>query len=117
MPIDLAQVDWFYVVVLAVFVFVATGIGNLLSFGRHGIGAVLSAVAFAARRRGCAGRTCRPDCSAAATQPDHRHHAACDTAVGLHPTVVLMFSPLQVGNEVLSHSGRSAAIQASGIVA
>ena len=48
MPIDLAQVDWFYVVVLAVFAFVATYVGNLLSFGRHGIGAVLSAVLFAA---------------------------------------------------------------------
>jgi 1,4-dihydroxy-2-naphthoate octaprenyltransferase len=47
MPIDLAQVDWFYVVLLAVFAFVATYIGNLLSFGRHGIGAVLSAVLFA----------------------------------------------------------------------
>ena len=48
MPIDLAQVDWFYVVVLAVFAFVATYIGNLISFGRLGIGAVLSAALFAA---------------------------------------------------------------------
>jgi hypothetical protein len=48
MPIDLAQVDWLYVVVLAVFVFVATGIGNLLSFGHRGYGAMLSAVLFAA---------------------------------------------------------------------
>ncbi|MBI2716030.1 MAG: hypothetical protein HYX37_16480 [Rhizobiales bacterium] len=48
MPIELAEVDWLYVVLLAVFAFVATYIGNLLSFGRHGIGAVLSAVAFAA---------------------------------------------------------------------
>ena len=48
MPFDLAQVDWFYVVLLAVFAFVATYVGNLLSFGRHGIGAVLSAVLFAA---------------------------------------------------------------------
>ena len=44
-------------------------------------------------------------------------HAACDITVGLRPTTVLMFSPLQVGTNVLSHSGRSAAMQASGIVA
>jgi 1,4-dihydroxy-2-naphthoate octaprenyltransferase len=48
MPIELAEVDWLYVVVLAVFAFVATYVGNLLSFGRHGIGAILSAVLFAA---------------------------------------------------------------------
>jgi hypothetical protein len=47
MPIDLAEVDWIYVVLLAVFVFVATGIGNLLSFGHRGYGATLSAVLFA----------------------------------------------------------------------
>ena len=35
MPIDLATVDWLYVVVLALFVFVATLIANVLSFGRH----------------------------------------------------------------------------------
>ncbi|MBI3703388.1 MAG: hypothetical protein HY244_05950 [Rhizobiales bacterium] len=46
MPIDLAQVDWFYAVLLAVFVFIAAYVGNLLSFGRHGMGAVLSAVLF-----------------------------------------------------------------------
>ena len=48
MPIDLAQVDWFYVAVLAVFVFVATGIGNLLSFNHRGIASFLSAAAFVA---------------------------------------------------------------------
>ncbi len=48
MPIDLAQVDWLYVVLLAVFAYLATLIGNLLSFGHRGISAVLSAVAFAA---------------------------------------------------------------------
>lgn len=48
MPIDLATVDWLYVVVLALFVFVATLIANVLSFGRHMLGAVLSAVLFAA---------------------------------------------------------------------
>jgi hypothetical protein len=47
MPIDLAQVDWFLVVVLTVFVFVATGIGNLLSFSHRGAAAGLSALAFA----------------------------------------------------------------------
>ncbi len=48
MPIDLTQVDWLYVAVLAVFVFVAALIGNLLSFNHRGTAAVLSAVLFAA---------------------------------------------------------------------
>ncbi len=48
MPIDLATVDWLYVLVLAVFVFVSTAIGNLLSFNRQGMAAVLSALLFAA---------------------------------------------------------------------
>ena len=48
MPIDLASVDWLYVGVLAVFVLVASAIGNLLSFNRTGFGAILSALAFAA---------------------------------------------------------------------
>lgn len=48
MPIDLATVDWLYVGVLAVFAFLATGIGNLLSFNSRGMAAVLSAVLFAA---------------------------------------------------------------------
>jgi hypothetical protein len=48
MPIDLAQVDWFYVLVLAVLVFIASGIGNLLAFASRGTGAILSAVLFAA---------------------------------------------------------------------
>ena len=48
MPIDLATVDWLYVVVLAVFVFFATGFGNLLSFNHRGIAAVLAAVVFVA---------------------------------------------------------------------
>jgi hypothetical protein len=47
MPIDLAQVDWFFVFVLTVFVFVASGIGNLLSFNHRGTAAALSALAFA----------------------------------------------------------------------
>jgi hypothetical protein len=48
MPIDLATVDWLYVVILAVFVFVATLIGSLLAFGRRFLGALLSAILFAA---------------------------------------------------------------------
>ena len=48
MPIDLAQVDWLYVILLAVFVAVSTFLGGLLSFGHRGMGAALSAVFFAA---------------------------------------------------------------------
>jgi hypothetical protein len=46
MPIDLASVDWIYVGVLAVFVFVATFVGNLLAFSHRGMAAFLSALAF-----------------------------------------------------------------------
>ena len=48
MPIDLAQVDWLYVMLLAVFVAVSTYLGGLLSFSRRGTAAMLSAVLFAA---------------------------------------------------------------------
>lgn len=48
MPIDLAQVDWLYVILLAVFVAISTFLGGLLSFGRRGTAATLSAVLFAA---------------------------------------------------------------------
>jgi hypothetical protein len=48
MPIDLLSVSWLYVIVLAVFVFVATLIGNLLSFSHRLWSAALSALAFAA---------------------------------------------------------------------
>ncbi len=48
MPIDLATVDWLYVIVLALFVFLATLIASVLSFGRRFIGALLSAILFAA---------------------------------------------------------------------
>ena len=48
MPIDLAQVDWLYVILLAVFVAVSTFLGGLLSFSHRGTGAVLSAMLFAA---------------------------------------------------------------------
>ena len=47
MPIDLAAVNWLYVVVLAVFVFVASWVGNLLSFSHRGMAALLSALLFA----------------------------------------------------------------------
>ena len=47
MPIDLAQVDWLYVILLAVFVAVSTFLGGLLSFSHRGRGAVLSALFFA----------------------------------------------------------------------
>jgi 1,4-dihydroxy-2-naphthoate octaprenyltransferase len=46
MPIDLAAVNWLYVIILAVFVFVSTFIGNFLSFSRRGMGALLSALVF-----------------------------------------------------------------------
>ncbi len=48
MPIDLAQVDWLYVAVLALFVFAATFVGNLLSFHHRLTAAVLSALLFVA---------------------------------------------------------------------
>lgn len=48
MPIDLAQVDWLYVILLALFVAISTFLGGLLSFGRRGMAATLSAVLFAA---------------------------------------------------------------------
>ena len=48
MPIDLAEVDWLYVILLAVFVALATFLGSLLSFGRRGAAAVMSALFFAA---------------------------------------------------------------------
>jgi len=46
--IDWANVSWLYVAVLALFVFVSTLIGTLLSFRRLFLGSVLSAVLFAA---------------------------------------------------------------------
>jgi len=46
MPIDLASVNWVYVGVLAVFVFVASLLGALLTFQSRTWGAVLSALLF-----------------------------------------------------------------------
>ena len=48
MPIDLSQVDWLYVAVLAVFVFVTTFVASVLSFGHRWTSAVLSALLFVA---------------------------------------------------------------------
>jgi hypothetical protein len=48
MPIDLGQVDWLYVAILALFAFVANLVANLLSFGRRGLAAVLAAILFTA---------------------------------------------------------------------
>jgi membrane protein implicated in regulation of membrane protease activity len=46
MPIDLGQVDWLYVFVLAVFVFVATVLANLLPFKRWWFAATVAAALF-----------------------------------------------------------------------
>jgi hypothetical protein len=48
MPIDLGQVDWLYVAVLAVFVFVTTFVASVLSFGHRWTNATLSALLFVA---------------------------------------------------------------------
>jgi hypothetical protein len=47
MPIDLVQVDWLYLIVLVVFVFLATLVGGLLSFGHRWTAATLSSLLFA----------------------------------------------------------------------
>jgi len=46
--IDWSAIDWPYVVVLAVLVFVAAFIGNLLPLKRRGVAALLTAILFAA---------------------------------------------------------------------
>jgi hypothetical protein len=48
MPIDWANVSWVYVGVLAVFVFLSSLVGSLLSFRHHLWGSALSALLFAA---------------------------------------------------------------------
>jgi hypothetical protein len=48
MPIDLGQVDWLYVIVMAILVFVATYVGGVLSFGRRWMGATLTTLLFVA---------------------------------------------------------------------
>jgi hypothetical protein len=47
MPIDLGQVDWLYVAVLALFALVANFVANLLSFNHRVLSAVLAALLFA----------------------------------------------------------------------
>jgi hypothetical protein len=47
-PIDLAAVDWIYVGVLAVMVFLAALVANLITFQSRGTGALLAAILFAA---------------------------------------------------------------------
>ena len=47
MPFSLATVDWVYVAILALLVFISTWAGSLLSFKNSGRAAVLSAVLFA----------------------------------------------------------------------
>ena len=48
MPIDLGQVDWPYVALLAIFVFVTTYVGGFLAFGRRWTAALASTVLFVA---------------------------------------------------------------------
>ncbi|MBI1205297.1 MAG: hypothetical protein GC182_22565 [Rhodopseudomonas sp.] len=47
MPIDLAQVDWVYVGVLAILAFLASMVGNILAFNNRGSAALLTALVFA----------------------------------------------------------------------
>jgi hypothetical protein len=47
MPIDLSNVDWVYVGVLSVIAFVASIIGNILSFNSRGFAAIVAAIVFA----------------------------------------------------------------------
>jgi len=44
MPIDLSQVDWLYVALLAIFVFVTAYVGGFLAFGRRWSAALASTV-------------------------------------------------------------------------
>ena len=46
MPIDFMHVDWIYTGVLAVLVFFASLVGNLLTFRNRGLAAILTAVIF-----------------------------------------------------------------------
>ena len=48
MPIDLAAVDWLYVAVLAIIVFVAALIGTVLAFRHVFLGALFTAILFTA---------------------------------------------------------------------
>lgn len=48
MPIDLAQVNWVYVAILSVFVFVAALLGGIIGFRHRVAAAFIAAVLFAA---------------------------------------------------------------------
>jgi lipopolysaccharide export LptBFGC system permease protein LptF len=48
MPIDLSTVNWLFVAIMAVFAFVASLIGGLISFRNRIGGALLAAILFAA---------------------------------------------------------------------
>ena len=48
MQIDWQSVNWAYIVILAVFVFVSTLLASLVSFRRHVLASILSAVVFSA---------------------------------------------------------------------
>ena len=48
MPIDLSTVNWQYVGILSGFAFVASLIGNLISFRSRLIGAILAGILFGA---------------------------------------------------------------------
>jgi hypothetical protein len=48
MPIDLSQVNWLYVTILSVFVFVAALLGSIISFRNKLGGAIIAALLFAA---------------------------------------------------------------------
>ena len=48
MPIDWSTVNWLYVAIMGVFVFVAALIGNLITLGHRVGGAFLTAILFAA---------------------------------------------------------------------
>jgi len=47
MPIDLAEVNWLYVIIIAFFVFIASWIGNVMSWQSRTTAAGLTAILFA----------------------------------------------------------------------
>lgn len=48
MPFDLSQVNWIYVILYAVFAFVASIVGNSLTFNNRLVGGLFTAALFAA---------------------------------------------------------------------
>ena len=47
MPIDISNVDWVFVVLLAVFAFVAALLGSLIAFRSRFLGAIIAGILFA----------------------------------------------------------------------